>query len=159
MPCYEWAPEPVVPSIYDHVLAVRQGKYERRKRRDSFKEKDRVRRLVVNGKATQFKPGQLVGSKSPCWKGGPFAKLGLTVEGYDRILKAQGGKCALCGRPPKRIRLSVDHDHKTGKIRGLLCFRCNYGIGWFQDDAKRLQGVAEYLNSPKDWRDMNVSPK
>jgi len=55
---------------------------------------------------------------------------GMTVEKYDAMLKSQKGKCALCGNPPKKIRLSVDHNHKTGNIRGLLCYRCNrYVLG------------------------------
>lgn len=41
------------------------------------------------------------------------------------MLETQGGGCAICKRPPKKLRLSVDHDHKTGLVRGLLCFGCN----------------------------------
>jgi hypothetical protein len=52
----------------------------------------------------------------------------MTVEQYDRMFKAQKGVCAICGRPPKTVRLAVDHNHKTGKVRGLLCFRCNFRI-------------------------------
>ena len=51
---------------------------------------------------------------------------GLTVEEYDAMLAAQGGGCAICGRPPRAdISLHVDHDHNTGAVRGILCFRCN----------------------------------
>lgn len=49
----------------------------------------------------------------------------ISVEEYDMLLDWQGGVCALCDRPPKTVRLSVDHDHKTGETRGLLCVRCN----------------------------------
>lgn len=52
----------------------------------------------------------------------------LTVDDYDLLLKRQGGVCAICGKPPKKTRLAVDHDHKTGKVRGLLCFYCNFRI-------------------------------
>jgi len=44
---------------------------------------------------------------------------------YQSMLDDQGGVCAICGHPPKTRRLSVDHDHKTGLVRGLLCHRCN----------------------------------
>lgn len=54
--------------------------------------------------------------------------ISLTVAQYDDLLKKQDGKCAICRKPPKRMRLAVDHDHKTGKVRGLLCFYCNYRI-------------------------------
>ena len=59
----------------------------------------------------------------------PRAKqLGVTDEDYARMLDAQGGGCAICGNPPRSRRLHVDHDHRTGKVRGLLCFRCNRGL-------------------------------
>ena len=53
--------------------------------------------------------------------------LGVTDEGYSRMLAAQSGCCAICGNPPKKggRRLNVDHNHRTGKVRGLLCHRCN----------------------------------
>lgn len=50
---------------------------------------------------------------------------GITADEYDRILVGQKGVCFICQRPPKTIRLSVDHDHATGWVRGLLCNRCN----------------------------------
>lgn len=54
-----------------------------------------------------------------------LARYGLTVEDYEKLLKAQGGVCAICGRPPKKQRLAVDHDHLTKRVRGLLCAFCN----------------------------------
>ncbi len=63
-----------------------------------------------------------------------FKRYGITVEQYDAMLRQQNGLCAICGRAPKRFRLAVDHDHETGEIRGLLCTRCNLGLGWFRDD-------------------------
>jgi len=69
----------------------------------------------------------------------------LTDEEYKTLLIRQGGGCAICGRPPKKIRLSVDHDHRTGKTRGLLCMRCNRGLVWFSDDAQCLSRASEYI--------------
>ena len=58
-------------------------------------------------------------------------RYGLTPQDYMKRLKAQGGVCAICGNPPKTQRLSVDHDHKSKRVRGLLCFRCNrYLVGF-----------------------------
>jgi len=54
------------------------------------------------------------------------SKYGITPEQYDAILAHQKGVCAICERPPKKNALCVDHDHKTLKVRGLLCFQCNY---------------------------------
>jgi hypothetical protein len=53
------------------------------------------------------------------------AQLGVTDAEYERLLAAQGGGCAICDHPPRTRRLHVDHDHKTGEVRGLLCHRCN----------------------------------
>jgi hypothetical protein len=55
-------------------------------------------------------------------------QLGVTTEQYEAMLRAQGGGCAICGNPPKTRRLDVDHDHKTGQVRGLLCHRCNRAL-------------------------------
>jgi Recombination endonuclease VII len=55
-------------------------------------------------------------------------QLGVTDDEYQRLLTFQGGVCAICGNPPKNRRLSVDHNHRTGKVRGLLCFRCNRAL-------------------------------
>src|SRR5438046_1388392 len=57
-----------------------------------------------------------------------MATYGMTIETYERLLRFQGGLCAICRRPPKRRRLAVDHNHKTGAIRGLLCFACNHRV-------------------------------
>ena len=72
-------------------------------------------------------------------------KYGITEADYGKLFKAQKGKCAICGRPPKKIRLAIDHDHKTGAIRGLLCFRCNYGLPWFSSDERTLAKAAAYI--------------
>ena len=73
-------------------------------------------------------------------------KYGMTLEDYDRLLEQQGGGCAVCGRPPREdISLHVDHDHDTGHIRGILCFRCNNGIGDFGHDLALLEAAAAYL--------------
>jgi|SRR5215469_9672883 len=58
-------------------------------------------------------------------------ELGVTEEEYERLLKEQDGGCAICGNPPKSRRLHVDHNHRTGKVRGLLCFRCNRQLPYY----------------------------
>ena len=76
-------------------------------------------------------------------------KYGITEQQYDDLLKAQHGVCAICGRHQHYQRLSVDHDHKTGRVRGLLCMQCNRGIGRFFDSPIRLRSAAEYLENSK----------
>jgi hypothetical protein len=72
----------------------------------------------------------------------------LTVEEYEKILAFQHGVCAGCSAPPRGTRLAVDHDHKTGRIRGLLCWLCNRAIGLLRDNAKAATKLGAYLNSP-----------
>lgn len=69
-------------------------------------------------------------------------KFNLTLEEYDKMFEAQNGVCAICGLPEIARRLAVDHDHKTGKIRGLLCANCNISLGWYE---KNKIEVEEYL--------------
>ena len=74
-------------------------------------------------------------------------KYGLTVEEHDEMLAAQGGGCAICGRAPRPdISLHVDHDHETGAVRGLVCFRCNNALGDLNDDPALLDRAATYLH-------------
>ena len=73
---------------------------------------------------------------------------GLEPEEYEALLEAQGGACALCGAKRgnlKNRRLTVDHDHQRGLVRGLLCQRCNSGLGMFDDDADKLRAAAAYI--------------
>lgn len=73
---------------------------------------------------------------------------GLDVEAYEALLVLQGGRCAICGDPEKDDwDLAVDHDHRTGVVRGLLCRRCNVGIGLLRDDAGVLASAADYVRS------------
>jgi Recombination endonuclease VII len=61
-------------------------------------------------------------------------------QGYPELFEAQGGVCAICGKPPGERALHVDHDHETGQVRGLLCYSCNTKLGWLElrwDDIMR----------------------
>ena len=73
---------------------------------------------------------------------------GITSEDYDEILESQGRVCGKCKRSPPDHRkkfLAVDHCHKTGKVRGLLCDNCNRGIGLLGDTVESLTEAVEYL--------------
>ena len=79
--------------------------------------------------------------------------FGITLEQYKAMLKKQHGVCAICGNPEtstyrgKLRHLSVDHCHKTKKVRGLLCNDCNVALGWFKDDISSLNSTIHYLES------------
>jgi hypothetical protein len=71
-----------------------------------------------------------------------------TIEEYDAAYERQEGKCAICGtEAPKydKGRLVIDHNHATGKFRGLLCANCNSGLGFFQENAEFFNRALAYL--------------
>lgn len=73
-------------------------------------------------------------------------RFGLAVEAYQQLLKAQNGVCAICQKLCTIYsRLSVDHDHATGKVRGLLCQACNTSIARMDESPVTLRRAAEYL--------------
>lgn len=78
---------------------------------------------------------------------------GMTWEQFNEMLKAQHGKCGICGvlmDPPAKatknsVAVTVDHDHDAGHVRGLLCYSCNLGLGIFKDSIVRLRAAVKYL--------------
>lgn len=79
--------------------------------------------------------------------------FGISFETYNKMLTEQNGVCAICKKPETHVRLGkvttlrVDHCHKTGKNRKLLCNMCNGGLGFFQDNPELLLTAAQYLKS------------
>jgi len=86
------------------------------------------------------------------WKTFIVRTYGITAEDYYNMLAAQNNKCAVCESEEvnsSRVssgKLFIDHCHTTGKVRGLLCSKCNHGIGLLNDDTALLQKAIEYLN-------------
>ena len=82
-------------------------------------------------------------------------KYGISQAVYEKMLALGGGNCWICQRPPKPGKsLAVDHDHKTGQVRGLLDWQCNkYLVGRRRREHGELyRRAADYLANPKDWR-------
>jgi len=75
------------------------------------------------------------------------SKYGISIDVYESMLKSQNGACMICLKPePKEKKLDVDHCHKTGKIRALLCSRCNKAIGLLEDNRYMALNVVYYLD-------------
>ena len=74
---------------------------------------------------------------------------GITGQVYDFLLKGQDYKCVICRKSPEENgkELSVDHDHVSGAVRGLLCHNCNTGLGMFGDELTSLQSAVRYLEN------------
>lgn len=114
---------------------LRYGRNWRKKNR--AKEKTRGRRYYVANREKSL------ASTRVCH----LRKYGMTVASYAAMHRTQNGKCKIC-REPERVpgkRLSIDHNHSTGVVRGLLCNRCNIGVGKFLDNPKLLRRAAGYL--------------
>lgn len=70
---------------------------------------------------------------------------GITSKDYDRMVAEQGGVCAICGSDFDGRRLEVDHDHITGRVRALLCGRCNSGLASFENNRHMFEAYLRYL--------------
>jgi len=79
------------------------------------------------------------------------ALYGLTVEQYNEIFDQQRGECAICGKHQTELTkgLAVDHNHETGKVRGLLCSYCNTAIGSFKESIGTMKKAIEYIKTDK----------
>lgn len=81
---------------------------------------------------------------------------GITLDDYEAMLEEQGGRCAICGSEGftmaahHKAKLVVDHCHKTGKVRGLLCHNCNRALGLFKDSRDSLMKAIDYIGRCND---------
>lgn len=81
---------------------------------------------------------------------------GIDLDEYWRMWKSQKGVCLICGNKETRksryggiCKLTIDHCHKTKKVRGLLCHKCNNGLGQFKDNIKVMKKAIQYLNTTR----------
>ena len=81
-------------------------------------------------------------------------KYGITPHAYRDMLDAQGHVCALCSGPFPKFRgvtrTAIDHDHETGRVRGILCYTCNTGLGKLGDLPAALERTHQYFLSTRD---------
>jgi len=84
-------------------------------------------------------------------------KFGITAAQYDAMLASQGGVCAICGDAPKDdVSLHVDHEHGSGRVRGLLCMRCNNALGLLKEDEELLWSALTYLGADRRIRSLKA---
>lgn len=133
-------------------MAFDRKKYYRDYNKKNYETKIRPR-LLTKGILTGERFGHHVGIGN----GGGRAEIerryrirvtyGITVEDYDKIFDEQGGSCKICGKHQSQInrRLCIDHDHATGKVRGLLCNSCNKVLGHSFENITILNNCIKYL--------------
>lgn len=102
--------------------------------REAFRPRNRDARIIFCGRLCNDRAQQV-------------RRYGLTVDDYWKMFDEQGGRCAICQEARGRRELAIDHCHTTGRVRGLLCNRCNPGLGNFRDDVARLRAAIAYLES------------
>jgi len=114
----------------EHVLKVQHDSYMR----NSTKQKERARRWVLNNPA-KVKDSMLQ------------RVHGINLQTYNELFKLQNGRCSICDKHQTELNrsLAVDHSHMTGKVRGLLCSKCNTGIGQFNESILVMTKAQEYL--------------
>ena len=77
------------------------------------------------------------------WEYHILSTYGISRQDYMQILEAQGGRCDICQRLPDKQRLHIDHSHRSGEVRGLLCSLCNRALGWME---KHREVAQKYLD-------------
>jgi hypothetical protein len=111
-------------------------------------DEDRLRRAEA---MRQYTRSKVKDNPDYFWNAGLKKSYGVTAEWYTSTSAEQGGTCAICKKPEtavvrgRQLRLSVDHCHTSGKVRGLLCSVCNRAIGALRDDVSLLQSAINYL--------------
>lgn len=126
----------------DELMTLSPGERQRRwrakpenKAKAAARQRERYASMSPEQKATEFEYRWRLSLR----------RFGMTPDDYMRMLDRQNGVCGICGRTNGQKKLCVDHCHATGRVRGLLCTKCNKGLGIFDDDVTRIVRAAEYL--------------
>lgn len=119
---------------------TRESRNNTRRKRYNDSKAYRENRILVDKKYHKNNPNAK--------KAGRLRKYGLTYEQFEQMLKDHFYQCAICGFEydgNKAMFPFIDHNHKTGKVRGLLCSKCNFAIGQLNDDTRLLKRAIKYL--------------
>lgn len=123
-------------------------------------DRENAEQIAARGREYRIRKGLTGGTRPPRRRSSPIPgtspaqlrklrQYGLTHGHFEWLLVSQAYRCAICN---EQTDLCIDHDHETGVVRGLLCARCNAGLGMFLDDPQRLTGAIEYLAALRDCR-------
>lgn len=132
---------------YSHIKKLENARRYRKKWPEKVREQNRKswqRRRDVHRNNPEFMKKLVTASRKSHLR----IAYNMTPDEYSRLLDFQGGQCAICNTDKAGGRFGqfqVDHDHKTGDIRGLLCYQCNIGLGKFKDSRDLLLAAIEYL--------------
>jgi recombination endonuclease VII len=118
-------------------------KQQIKERRSAYCEANRE---AINERARVARQTRKHNNDPSLWNADLKRLYGISVVEYDALLAKQGGVCAICRKHSKR-RLCVDHCHLTGTVRGLLCDRCNLGLGYLKEDQASLVAALAYLGA------------
>lgn len=130
---------------YKRKLYERNPKALRRARRTSRAWWLRNREKVLAGQRKRY-AANLRAERDRAYGYRLRAKFGISIEQYLAMLRAQDSRCAICRTPQgEHVRLALDHCHASGKLRALLCSRCNTTLGSVEDSAELLDRMAAYL--------------
>ena len=111
-----------------------------------YRKENRDKRKVWNKKYREtHKRNNNEKCRQTGWKYNIKRKYGLTPEEYNLLMDVQNGRCAVCGNEQECQRLAVDHNHITGKVRGLLCINCNRALGFLKEDTERMENLIAYV--------------
>lgn len=122
-----------------HATAYERGRQWREANREHLKIKN------AQWHATRMQKPEVRAAAIVRAHKGKLKAYGLTPEQFDAMVIAQDGLCLICRHKDRNRRLSVDHDHATGRVRGLLCRRCNTALGGFSDRRDLMLRAIQYL--------------
>lgn len=130
-------------SCYDKILRAENPEYAARQKAntEAWVEQHKARSKELQKQWNQ-KHGPEYGHVKK------LRSYGITPQDYEHMLKVQEGRCNICRKSPdKDKRLHIDHNHDTGQVRGLLCFRCNFGLSFFHDSPEMLERAVSHLRN------------
>jgi len=124
--------------------------------RDANKDEINARRRLRWATDPDYRERQLAPYRGGYWRERDLMRhYGITLADYNALVARQKGRCALCKKTSTR-RLCVDHCHRSGLVRRLLCQRCNCALGLLDDNARLLRGGASYVS--RDWKPKSRPP-